>query len=267
LDELSNLGTASSAHDHYALHRAFMQQLPQNCEVLVTCRMTDYESISARIPLNGAVSLRPLEEDQIEDFLRHLPELYRIVSDDAELMQMVSTPLYLSMFAFTCEQMRPEKRAHLLNAVGNAAMFRERLVIEYVRQLYDFERRRRKDRTLPVTGERLMEGLGRVAMRNVAFYRIAKNSFTANELKVISSSQNGDEREQMIELALSLGLLQPHEGNRYKFIHMMVRDMLAFHYCASHCLEIGEYTDRNANIALALGQLNDERATPLLRII
>ena len=267
LDELTDVNLTSGADDQYALHRAFMQQIPLNCDVLVTCRTVDYERMNARIPLNGAVCLTPLTEDQIEEFLKNLPELWEIVKSDTELMQMVSTPLYLSMFAFTCEQMRPDKRAKLLTNVAQGAMFRELLVLEYVRQLYNYERRRVKERTLKVPVERLMDGLGRVAMRNVAFSSSITNSVTVNELKFISSAANGSERDDMTKLALSLGLLQPNDKNRYKFIHMMVRDTLAFYYCTRHYRELAEYTDRNANIALALGRLKDERATRFLRII
>lgn len=267
LDELTDMSVTSGADDQYALHRAFMQQIPANCDVLVTCRKVDYERMNARIPLNGAVCLTPLTEDQIEEFLKNLPELWAIVKTDPELLQMVSTPLYLSMFAFTCERMRPDKRAKLLNSIAEGVMFRELLVLEYIRQLYIYERRRVKGHTLAVSVERLMDGLGRVAMRNVAFASAVTNSVTANELKFISSSANGSERDEMIKLSLSLGLLQPNEKNRYKFIHLMVRDALAFYYCTRHYREIGEYTDRNANIALALGRLNDKRASHILRFI
>jgi HEAT repeat protein len=266
LDELSDIHVTSGADDQYTLHRAFMQQLPENCAMLVTCRTHDYERMQARVPLNGAVCLTPLEEDQIEAFLKHLPDLYNTVKEDAELMQMVSTPLYLSMFAFTCEKLRPEKRAKLLSNVGNRAMFRELLVLEYIRQLYDHERRRNKDKTLQVSVERLMDGLGKVAMRNASNPLAVTNSFTQNELKMMSI-KDADERSELTKVALDLGILQPQPNKRYKFIHMMVRDTLALYYCTRNYKEVSEYTDRFTSPALALGRLKDERATRFLRII
>jgi HEAT repeat protein len=266
LDELSDVHVTSGADDQYTLHRAFMQQLPDNCAILVTCRTHDYERMRARIPLNGAVCLTPLEEEQIEAFLKHLPDLYQTVKDDAELMQMVSTPLYLSMFAFTCERLKPEKRAKLLSNVSNRAMFRELLVLEYIRQLYDHERRRTKEKMLQVSVDRLMDGLGKVAMRNASNPLAVTNSFTQNELKMMSI-KDANEREVLTKVALDLGILQPQPNKRYKFIHMMVRDTLALFYCTRNYKEVSEYTDRFTSPALALGRLKDERATRFLRII
>lgn len=266
LDELSDTTVQSGADDPYAIHRAFMQQIPANCAVLVTCRTHDYERMQARIPLNGAVCLTPLEEEQIEQFLSHLPELWTTVQSDPELLQMVSSPLYLSIFAYTCETMKPEKRAKLLSNVGNRTMFRELLIVEYIKKLYEHERRRRKDKALPVTIERLMDGLGKVAMRNAANTMAVTNSFTENELKVMGIA-NTDERAILTNTALELGILQPQPNRRYRFIHMMVRDTLALYYSIRHCREVNEYSDRFASPALALGRLKDERATYLLRRI
>ena len=266
LDELSDTSIQSGADDPYAMHRAFMQQIPLNCAVLVTCRTHDYERMQARLPVNGAVCLTPLDEEQIEKFLSHLPELWQIVQSDSELMKMVSTPLYLSIFAFTCEKMRPDKRAKLLSNIGNRAMFRELLILEYIKQLYEHERRRRRDKALPVTVERLMDGLGKVAMRNASNTLAVTNSFTENELKVMGI-KNPEERQALTNTALELGLLQPQPNRRYKFIHMMVRDTLALYYCTLYYKEVSEYADRFTSPALALGRLKDERATRFLRII
>lgn len=266
LDELSDTSVQSGADDPYAIHRAFMRQIPENCGVLMTCRIHDYERMNARVPLNGAVSLAPLNEDQIAAFLSHLPDLYQTLEADAELMRMVSTPLYLSIFAFTCEKMTPQRRTRLLSQVDNRTMFRELLIIEYIKQLYEHERRRRKEKSLPVTVERLMDGLGKVAMRNASNPLAVTNSFTENELKIMGIS-NAEEKAALTKTALELGILLPQPNRRYKFIHMMVRDTLALYYCTRNYTEISEYSDRFTSPALALGRLKDERATRFLRII
>lgn len=267
LDELSDITATSSTDDPYQIHRQFMAQIPRNCAVLVTCRNEDYERIKSRIPLNGGVLLKQLTNEQVGRFLSRVPELFELVQDDPELMNMMRTPLILSLFAFTCERMTPEDRERLINNKNNNTrhLFRERLIAAYIRELYKFERRRRPEHTLPVTVERLMEALGRIAMRNAANFMSRTNSLSENDLKLVSADV--EERRAIKETALQLGLLQRMPSSRYKFIHLMVRDTLAFFYCMKHMHEPSEYTDRYWSPALALGRIKDPRATQALRYI
>ncbi|MCC6566152.1 MAG: HEAT repeat domain-containing protein [Chloroflexi bacterium] len=265
LDELSDHTVMSSTEDPYRIHRQFMAQIPRNCPVLVTCRNEDYERIRSRIPLNGGVLLSPLNNDQIRRFLGRVPELFELVQDDPDLMNMMRTPLIASLFAFTCERMSPENRDRLINNKNNAQLFREELIAAYIMELYKFERRRRPENTLPVPVLRLMEALGRVAMRNAANFMSRTNLLSEGDLNLLSA--NVEERRKIKETALQLGLLQRVSTSRYKFIHLMVRDTLAFYYSIKHWREPSEYMDRYWSPALALGRIKDPRATRVLRTI
>ncbi|MBK9123061.1 MAG: HEAT repeat domain-containing protein [Chloroflexi bacterium] len=265
LDELSDHTAVSTTDDRYQVHRQFMAQLPRNCPVLVTCRNEDYDRIKSRISLNGGVRLSQLTNDQIGQFLSRVPELFDLVQDDPDLMEMMRTPLILSLFAFTCERMSPDNRNRLIDQKNDRHLFRERLIAAYISELYKFERRRRPEHALPVSVVRLMEALGRVAMRNAANFMSRTNSLSENDLKLVSADV--EERRAIKEIALQLGLLQRMASSRYKFIHLMVRDTLAFFYSTKHWKEPSEYTDRFWSPALALGRIKDPRATQVLRFI
>lgn len=67
---------------------------------LVVCsRLEEYELYQSRLLLNGAVCLQPLTEVQIEGYLEECqrPGLWSTVREDAALLELVRTPLLLSM--------------------------------------------------------------------------------------------------------------------------------------------------------------------------
>jgi GTPase SAR1 family protein len=69
--------------------------------LVVCCRIADYEALSTRLDLEGAVSLKPLTEKQVDDYLgrigQELAALRTALKDDPILYELAQTPLMLSI--------------------------------------------------------------------------------------------------------------------------------------------------------------------------
>jgi hypothetical protein len=69
--------------------------------MVVCSRITDYEALSTQLKLNGAIVIQPLNEEQIDQYLRSLGSEYQGVREamtlDADLNKLAETPLMLSI--------------------------------------------------------------------------------------------------------------------------------------------------------------------------
>jgi len=69
--------------------------------LVVCCRIADYEALRTRLDLGGAVSLKPLTEKQVDDYLdrmgQELAALRTTLKDDPILYELAQTPLMLSI--------------------------------------------------------------------------------------------------------------------------------------------------------------------------
>ncbi|WP_264321725.1 NACHT domain-containing protein [Zarconia navalis] len=73
----------------------------QPCGVLVCCRREEFEKIvRKKLSLQGAIYLQPLTATQIEAYFTRLklPEVWQTVREDAPLRELLTKPLFLSMF-------------------------------------------------------------------------------------------------------------------------------------------------------------------------
>lgn len=106
---------------------------------LVVCsRSADYDALSVRLRLGGAVVIQPLVGEQIDGYLQSLgpalTEVRAAVSGDAQLRRVIATPLMLSIAIFVCRGQPQlaapaatldERRAQLFDAYTRA-MFERR---------------------------------------------------------------------------------------------------------------------------------------------
>jgi len=69
--------------------------------LVVCCRDEEYEALTDRLDLKGAVSLQPLTEEQVDDYLdrigQELTSLRAALKDDPTLYELAQTPLMLSI--------------------------------------------------------------------------------------------------------------------------------------------------------------------------
>ncbi|MBN1563818.1 MAG: HEAT repeat domain-containing protein [Anaerolineae bacterium] len=290
LDELGSVQVDQNTAERYDPRVRFIRQLPDNNQIVVSCRVQDYNEMSRKVALYGAVTLQPLNDQQMHTYLRDLPELWEILSADPDLLDIARTPLLLSLFAFTYRDQR-ESALELRELHENPGELRDKLFETYIKQRYARESRR-KHQAISFTLEELYAILGQLAMRNFAGrWRVTENVLTAADLSnVLPEDQVG----VFTQLAILLGILVPEPAsNAYRFAHRLMRDYLAYAYALQHLHDpdpavrieasetfrrrvdarafdplINALQDTNghvrSNAAAALGQLEDPRAIPAL---
>ncbi len=108
----------------------------------VCSRIADYEMLSAKLRLQGAVVIHPLTKPQVDDYLkqvdRPLAAVRTALRADAALGQMLDTPLMLSIVALAYKDKSPAK----LPATASPAEQRRQLFDDYCAAMFQ---RRSKD--------------------------------------------------------------------------------------------------------------------------
>lgn len=93
LDEL--VPDISTSIDPQAL---FLETLPLNNHVVLTCRFHTSTFLKNELRLNGAISVLPVSEAQILDYVSQFPTLKRIIKPGSDLAALLDTPIMLALF-------------------------------------------------------------------------------------------------------------------------------------------------------------------------
>jgi hypothetical protein len=92
---------------------------------LVVCsRIEEYSNYKTQLQLNGAVYLQPLTNNQICNYLTSINslELWSTISSDLDLLELVKTPLLLSISVLASQEISVEKWQHL-NSTANRIQY------------------------------------------------------------------------------------------------------------------------------------------------
>lgn len=211
---------------------SFMEALQkelENNQAIVTCRAADYEALGRKIALRGAVVLRPLDDIQLENYLSDSSYLWKAVSNDKRLREIVRTPLILSLLTFAYRA-AGDQAEQLCDPAAAPGELRERIFRTYVERRFEHERLRAKTQ-LPFSIEQCYQHLGRAALDNQDFECPTRWGLENRPgVSVTESLENtlGDEVESFIEQALRLHLLVQDEQSGLRFIHLLVRDHFGF---------------------------------------
>ena len=310
LDGLDELGSKKEIREGQKVietfdpRARFIQQLPPRNQLLLTSRTREFEEIGHKIALNGAITLRSLNTDQITHYLETQPELLEFVESEDSLQEWLNTPLLLSFFALAYEGMTSNERKQLSGMLNNANELRATIFDGYIRERYKHEANKYKLRgdQMPMSMEDMLTVLGRVALRNmVSFDRYDKTSHGAYLQPLIPERHNANRSNdkihnewayqseafdkggnnrvrtmihftemQAVELACQLNLMLA-DGGQYQFIHLLLRNHFAFR----HCLKVltRPVDEKSSAVlwgfdvvaaAIALREIKDPRAKPLL---
>jgi DNA polymerase III delta prime subunit len=112
--------------------------------IVVCCRREEYGNYQTQLGLNGAILLQALTEAQIQAYLSAVKrtELWLLLQQDAELLELVKTPLFLSITVLSYEELSlqrwhkltsTQQRIKLLLDAYVQAMFRR----EFMSRAYD----------------------------------------------------------------------------------------------------------------------------------
>jgi predicted NACHT family NTPase len=123
-----------------ALHESCVRAINQllrgeyRPQYLVVCsRLEEYGNSESRLQLNGAICLQPLTNAQVGRYLADVNHagLWQVISDDIELLELVRTPLLLSITILVSEEISIEQWQQLTSTFDRI----QYLLSAYVRQM------------------------------------------------------------------------------------------------------------------------------------
>jgi hypothetical protein len=106
-------------------------------EVLVCCRIRDYQVLNNRLTLRSAICIQPLTSQQVNSYFdragEQLSALKIILPQDEVLQELATSPLMLSIMSLAYQDFTPEQ----LTLGGKAEDYRKRLFATYVDRMFD----------------------------------------------------------------------------------------------------------------------------------
>ena len=144
LDELKRENRAACAEAINEFHQKHGLATP----LTVCSRIADYEALTTKLNLSGAILLQPLTPKQIDEYFGEAgPELegaQQILQADEVLQDLVKQPLMLSIFTLACwgaspEAIAPENRE-------TSEQHRRHLFDTYIRQMFERVARTKNER-------------------------------------------------------------------------------------------------------------------------
>ncbi|MBZ0318967.1 MAG: TIR domain-containing protein [Anaerolineae bacterium] len=192
--------------------------VPSGNQVLVSCRIKDYGSIGEKVALKGAVTLQPLDDAQLTEYLHDEPALYAAIRADEGLREMSRTPLLLSILTYAYRGMG-DKARQLENLKDSPGELRDKIWNAYIRRRYKHEKCK-PNADLPFGLWKMVKILRFAAM--VSTKEFVGNAFDNYDIerKII------DDTDAFIKQITSLHLITV-EQHRYHFVHLLLRDYLA----------------------------------------
>ncbi|MBZ0275137.1 MAG: HEAT repeat domain-containing protein, partial [Anaerolineae bacterium] len=235
--------------------------------VLITCRVKDYAEIGEQLAGIGAVILQDLTDEQIDGYLGDVPTVREAVQSDSDLREICRSPLLLSLIAFGYRDAPAALQG--LGSLKEGAL-RDAIFGQYITTSYNYEQRRRADRgeTMPFTLEKVLEVLGHAAMINASGRRRDDGGFGSSIVENVLVRHDVSHRLENNQintfgiLACDLRVLFQRDDETYGFVHLMLRDYLAYNYSIKH-LQNTDYYPKivlHPSPAMALRNLRDVRA-------
>ena len=105
-------------------------------EVVVCCRIQDYQALKDRLALRSAICIQPLTDQQVNLYFdqagNQLSSLQAVLPQDEILQELATSPLMLSIMSLAYQDFRPEQ----LTLGGNSEDYRKRLFETYVNRMF-----------------------------------------------------------------------------------------------------------------------------------
>jgi GTPase SAR1 family protein len=105
-------------------------------EIVICCRIDDYQMLQDRLRLRSAVCIQPLTVVQIDRYFEEagdrLSALKAVLSQDVEIQQLAKSPLMLSVMSLAYQDFTPEQ----LTVGGKIEDYRKRLFATYIDRMF-----------------------------------------------------------------------------------------------------------------------------------
>jgi hypothetical protein len=236
----------------------FLRIVPDRHQVLLTSRLAEYGEIRRKAPLNGAVTLRPLDDDQIDAYLAPAGELRAVADALPDLRDALRIPLLLSLFAVAFSKRDLPGVADLSVGAVRDAIFEL-----FIRRRYEHEARK-PNSSLPFTLDQLYSRLGWMVTRVEPYlpgggWWDVPTLLTTDHIRESAGEGNGD---ALAEVLVRLNLLVPTDSTHLRFLHLLLRDHLAFRQALN--LANSSRAVERVGAMIMLRELRDPRSLPTL---
>ena len=259
LDELGERIQDRPSHEPGPDPRAaFVSIIPANNEILITSRLTGIDPLSSSAPWNGAVTLRALDDAQIDAYLERKPDLMALLQGQAALRDALRIPLLLSLFAVAFAKQDAQRVSDLSTGGIRDAIFEQ-----FILRRYEHEARK-PHATIPFSLDEVYDRVGSMVAR-VSPYLPGGGHWHAPTLisdEHIRERFGDQEGASLTEFLLRINLLVPTEPNRFRFLHLLLRDHLAFRQAS--LLAGGTSTVTQLGAMIIFRQLRDPRSVAAL---
>lgn len=261
LDELDGawpVNPAQPQSPHVDPRVLFMQKLQEQIpkdQVVVSSRTADYEEVRQKIALSGAITLLPLRDEQIHEYLLACDRagLWQTLQADQDLMQMARTPLLLALLTVAFGRSPGEPPLDLKN------LEEARIFDRYVHRRFSHEEARGE--RLPFDELTTRRILSRLAAR-MLLERLVAPTAELIRSSLGKDQGNGMILEEFIGFARRMHLLTTSQGT-LQFVHLRLRNFFAVPEIVA-ALGSSDASVRS-NAAAGLIVLNDHGDIPDLR--
>ena len=197
--------------------------------MIITSRPPVERKVCDALRLDEEISLEPLADDQIDEYLREQPALAHAVATDASLRNIARTPLLLSILCYAYADAGAAVDA--LHA-RNPAQLRDAIFETFVRRRYEHDSLKAAGRPAFPLGE-LYDVLGAAAFQNAPM--TFKTIYIVPEVPVGETIENrlSIAAADFIDQARKLKFLIEDEHGRLVFIH----DLLRQHFLRRYLLD------------------------------
>lgn len=199
----------------------FVQKLPKDNQIVLTCRTHTIGFLAGEINLRGTVALSPLTETQIFTYLSAFPSLLDMVSNNEIMKKMLNTPI---MLAFFTEAYHDIEDQNLIRSDRQFDIHND-IMDTCIRQRYQ----RAASSLLPLDATYSLLGM-------IAFEIMSGAPFfdrTRIKQEIIHQIA-GDQEQVFIRQAVQLRILLQVDKDVYRFSHLFFRDFFTFQYCIQY---------------------------------
>lgn len=199
----------------------FVQELPENNQIILTCRTHTIQHLTGEIKLRGTVILSPVTETQIFSYISAFSSLTSMVSNNKILKKLLKTPIMLALFT----EAYHDAEVHNWASTDSRFDIHNNIIDMCVRQRYQ-----RAD-SLPLSLDAMYRLFGTIAFEIMSGPPFSDR--TRIEQKIIRQLA-GDEEQIFIKQAIQLRVLLKVEEGVYRFSHLFFRDFFTFYYCTQY---------------------------------
>lgn len=249
----------------------FLQALPKNNPILLTCRKGDFacllEDAQQIFVSFGIITQMPVTKEQAITYLEGESQALSFIQENRSLIDWFRRPRVLNAFVDAYYDVKNSRKQPAENALTNMELLNQIFDI-YVNK--EFERERKKvvqnpQNGLPYTHHRMCHILGIIATKKIALSRGDGEDYTTIEDSW--EAAHNPHPEVFAKLACDLNLLQ-FRKNHYNqdtliFAHNLLRDHFALTYLQSNFRSLDESITRSDAIK-ALGEIRQPIAISLL---